>query len=1044
MNATSCLRRLWPTLFQSIIGLCLLSAVAQAQSASTGAITGRVFNPVTKEYVRNAEVRVEGADQFALTGSDGYYQISNVPAGETTVSVAYTGYAAEPAKVTVGAGMTATHDFELKSTVSGTKGSNDVVQMEAFAVSTEREGNAKAIMDQKHSMNVSNIVAAETFGNIAEGNIGEFIKYLPGIQMDYVEADARSPRIRGLPAQYTTVTFDGMDLATADGFIQNNGTDNGGGAGAGGRSFGFEQVSMSSIDAVEVNFTTNASQSAGGAAGNINLRPKHAYERSGQLITFDVSAFANSEQFYWHKVVRPDDKPERLVRPNAMVEYSNSFFNHRLGIIASINESNSYNEQRQFVPAYDSGTTAAPLPTVITRIQYKDGAKFTERTTGSFTIDFKATRNLSLSLIGTINSYGAFVGNRSFGVSTTRANVTAAGAGDGWTTWNNVPITGLTAAASSAYLNKRTHGYTYLPSFEYKLHNLTVNGSIVISTSENNYAGGQSKSLPGNNLGNVSLATTGITVSASRPADDLYAWQVVQTAGPSWSDLSNYKAPATSAPTFGIDGRFNRVEIYQGKLDAKFVTSWKMPTYLKAGGKVSETTYMFRNPTNWQTWNYIGPGGGNGGSWSLYPSAYPFSQGHDGFLLSTTGGTPAVADHNVVGKLFEEHPEYFVLRGNAADYFTGFISTPKYVKEQVDSLYGMFNSRPFKNLQVEAGVRWERTRDEKKDFDPLTSAQVAAAGFAIGTNGQATTIPGMQYQYFTKPRAARSSSYGEFFPSGSLKYKVRPNLEVLAGYSYSITRPAYGDLSGTYSEDDTKAEISAPNPNLKPQFADNYSARVMYYFEPVGSFGVGVFENDFKNFVQNTRIPGGAADAGFTDPFYASYTLVQKDNIDGKVRYRGATIEYSQALSFLPEPFKGLNVFANYTRTYTKVLPPDESLLHVSGNAYNFGWLPGIAPHVVNYGVSYKYKRASLGVRARWTADMPTTTTFNTYMQQNTKVDVSASFDVTPRLNLYVSTRNIFNVPDHTYIGTERQRIGGGRSIEYYGTYVYVGVKGRF
>ena len=302
-------------------------------------------------------------------------------------------------------GLTARADVNLTSVRYQQEATGEAVKMQAFTVSTEREGNAKAIMDQKQSMNVSNIVAAETFGNTAEGNVGEFLKYLPGIQLDYVEADARNPRIRGLPAQFTSVTFGGMDLASADGFIQNNGTDNGGGAGAGGRSFGFEQVSMSSVDAVEVSFTVNASQPASSAAGVFDLPPTHAYERNGQRITADVSAMANGEELFLDKVTKPDDHARHLIVPNASFEYANSFLNHRLGVLFSVNESNIFNEQRQYVPTYDTTPTAAnPKPIVITRIQYKDGPKLTERSTMSFTLDYKATDKLTCSLIGTLNN----------------------------------------------------------------------------------------------------------------------------------------------------------------------------------------------------------------------------------------------------------------------------------------------------------------------------------------------------------------------------------------------------------------------------------------------------------------------------------------------------------------------------------------------------------------------------------------------------------------------------------------------------------------
>ena len=44
----------------------------------------------------------------------------------------------------------------------------------------------------------------------------------------------------------------------------------------------------------------------------------------------------------------------------------------------------------------------------------------------------------------------------------------------------------------------------------------------------------------------------------------------------------------------------------------------------------------------------------------------------------------------------------------------------------------------------------------------------------------------------------------------------------------------------------------------------------------------------------------------------------------------------------------------------------------------------------------------------------------------------------------HFNARNLFNVPDLTYVGTNRQQIGSGRAIEYYGAYLYLGVKARF
>src|SRR5688572_31551900 len=44
--------------------------------ASTGTIEGRVFNPSTGEYIRFAEVRVQGTPILEVTGPDGRYRRS--------------------------------------------------------------------------------------------------------------------------------------------------------------------------------------------------------------------------------------------------------------------------------------------------------------------------------------------------------------------------------------------------------------------------------------------------------------------------------------------------------------------------------------------------------------------------------------------------------------------------------------------------------------------------------------------------------------------------------------------------------------------------------------------------------------------------------------------------------------------------------------------------------------------------------------------------------------------------------------------------------
>jgi iron complex outermembrane receptor protein len=217
---TPCLvRSLWPALLAAFLATAAALIGAAADVPATGKIVGRVFNPVSQEYVRNAEVRLEGTSQTAYTESDGSFSFPSVPPGHSTLSVAFSGYQPVREIVTVGAGQTAVREINLQSvTTSKSAPGEDVTRLATYTVSSEREGNAKAIMSQRKNMDITTSVSSDIFGEIPDGNVGEFLKYLPGVDIDYVQSEARGPRLGALGGQYVGVTVDGARLASADAF----------------------------------------------------------------------------------------------------------------------------------------------------------------------------------------------------------------------------------------------------------------------------------------------------------------------------------------------------------------------------------------------------------------------------------------------------------------------------------------------------------------------------------------------------------------------------------------------------------------------------------------------------------------------------------------------------------------------------------------------------------------------------------------------------------------------------------------------------------
>lgn len=1024
------------------LGLCWLLAVfapALAAQTATGSVNGRVYNPATKEYVRNAEVRIAGTSLVTESESDGTFSFSAVPAGSVTLAVTYTGYTAAPDTFTVTAGQTAVREINLLSTLAKGKGTTDEpLQLQAFIVSNEREGNAKAIMDQRRSMNVSTSVAADTFGDVTEGNVGEFLKYLPGVEVEYVDGISRGPRVGGLDQQYVGVTMDGAAVASADAFVAYGSTLNGA-AGSQSRSVGFEQMSINSIESIEVSRTLSADMEANSPAGSINMRSRRAFDRKGRRVDWSFSAGFNTPDAANFGQTRGwDDHLHRQWRPNYQVDYSDVFLNQRLGVRLSVSSSSIRSEQQYVTHIYNkttvpTGTITDLRPMVLTGITFTDGPRLSSRANITATADFKASNRLVLSLTTMFNAFENNAHTKALTFSAAANGVaTATGRqnvlGDGLT---DIRTNGLAANTSRTMTYgggtaiKLTNSFTLTPKFEYKIGALTVDGTANFSRSKNDYETSTRGSIRTETLNALTA-----DFRATRPNANSAEWTIVQTGGADWSNLANYTNPRSNE-----EGRFAFTEIYTGEANAKYVLPWKIPTFIKFGGKWSEENRKTDNTTPYLVYSYVGPGGNilnaNGsitttGTFAGFVSPRSFNTNMGDIRALTIANLPPLTNRSALSIVYREHPEYFVNVATAENYYTAFVANHRDFRQHVTAGYGMANTRLGK-LQLQGGVRWELTESESREFDPLTAAQVLAAGFPISaTTRRATTIPGMDYQFFSRPRTTREGDYANFFPSASLKYMIRPNLHAQVGYSYAISRPPVDALAGVWSINDQALLITAPNPNLKPEKSDNYVARLAYYFEPVGSFTFLVQQTEISD--QRVTVRGNAADFGFeNDPDYANYEYQSVTNNNTLYRYRSLELAYNQNLSFLPGLLRTTNVNLSYTRNYA--------------NQY----FPGVTPQKFSGAIGWSYARLSLRVGAVWQDDTPFTTLFGRYQRHNLKVDLSGGFKLSKNTSLFFQGRNIFNDPNLLYEGDPTRNIPA--ALYRYGNYGVswsIGIKGNF
>jgi hypothetical protein len=127
---------------------------------------------------------------------------------------------------------------------------------------------------------------------------------------------------------------------------------------------------------------------------------------------------------------------------------------------------------------------------------------------------------------------------------------------------------------------------TYLPKFEYKRDDLTVDGRFAIAESKSSYSPNSWDSIQ--NAGTPAL--TGIDFQATRSHFSSSDWNVVQTAGSDWNDGRFFTTPAVVV----ADGRLAQTKIYSGDVIATLKTTKGIPTVWKTGVKMkTESEFGF-------------------------------------------------------------------------------------------------------------------------------------------------------------------------------------------------------------------------------------------------------------------------------------------------------------------------------------------------------------------------------------------------------------------------------------------------------------------
>ena len=1069
---------------------CLVAAAAMAQTPATGTIEGRVLNTRNGEYLEKARLTIEGTPLEAFTDSSGQYRFSGVPAGPAKVRVFFTGLDVQSEAVVVAAGATVQRDFSLAAMqkTSVTDKDTGVVKLSEFTVgaSKEMDGAAIAINEQRFASNMMNVVSADEFGHVAEGNVGEFLKFIPGISMDYGGGDARTISLGGAPSNNVPVTIGGFNLSSA----ASSGTS---------RTVELEQVSINNIARIEVYHSPTPESPGSALAGGVNMVPRGAFERSKPVLNWSTYWMFRDAEKELKKTPGPTRDETYKIHPGFDFSWVVPV-NKRFGFTLSGGHSSQYTMQDYFANTWRGAGQATSAPVTVagvtgpgalpdttpdkpylTNYQVRDGTKLTTRDSMGATMDFKLSRNDMISFSFQYAYFDAEFNNRNLNFAISRV---LPGNFDTRTTNGDVGQGSISVNSGA----RQKAGTTYMPTLVWR-HNgpiwkADVGGSF--SHSSNHYRDIDKGYFNGTNTQRTNVTVAFSEITYLRPGKISVKDGLTGAAVDPYS-LSSYVINSGTSDTWETADVQRGV---RGNLGRDF-RLFNVPLALKTGAELRQSIRDIRGTSVGYTFV------GKDKIRTTTPSgtvAVPGSDDGAGLVLDeifsqrfAPWGFPQVQypSNYDLWELYQANPDYFTRDANA-DYRNA-VGRSKYAAEVISAAYlrgdlALFGGR----LKIVGGVRAEQTNVTASGFlsDPTGNYRRDANGEVIpqrDANGniiftgtgvnripaptliQPTTLPNpaggaalsnalavSKLTYIDRGQQTKKE-YLRFFPSLNASYNLAENLIARGSLYQSVGRPNFDQYAGGLTLPDTELpgsptsnRISVNNAGIKAWSANTMKVRFEYYFQRVGQISIGAFRRDFENLFASTvfqATPEFLSLYDLDEETFLPYYVTTNFNAPGRVRMEGTEFDYKQSLTFLPQWARGVQVFAN--------MSAQRAVGDTTASFNNY------QPRIYNWGVSLS--RPKFNVRMNWNyrgrrrgtyiAESPRSIEAGTYTWQSKRlyIDLSGEYNLTRRIGIFASMRNLNDATEDTERrGPNTPEHAQLNSREDFGSLWTIGLKGTF
>ena len=322
-----------------------------------GTIKGRILD-TSNQTLPGATIYIDSLHTGVVSDINGFYTLTNIAPGTYKVKVSYVGYSPVEMTITVPEGKTVESDVML----------NDGVKLREVVVGGAFNGQRRALSSQKNAMGIVNVVSADQVGKFPDSNIGDALKRISGINVQYDQGEARFGQVRGTSADLSSVTINGNRIPSAEGDTRN---------------VQLDLIPADMVQTIEVNKVVTADMDADAIGGSINLVTKNTPNKR----MFNATAGSGYNAV------------SKKAQLNLGLTYGDRFFNDKLGLMFSGSYQNAPggSDNAEFEYDVDDGSV------VMKEAQMRQYYVTRERQSYSLALDYEFDPDHKISFKGIYN-----------------------------------------------------------------------------------------------------------------------------------------------------------------------------------------------------------------------------------------------------------------------------------------------------------------------------------------------------------------------------------------------------------------------------------------------------------------------------------------------------------------------------------------------------------------------------------------------------------------------------------------------------------------